>query len=462
MSLVAYDASSDEESDYDEEEAPKAIIVQKPDKNAAVQKQVDKPIANAATTNGHISDEEDDFIPANEAEDEKDAVSNFAKFLPRPKNEAKLADILENFAKPTFNALPTPKAISAQVEIQEEDDEFLHKKATPDIIEKPIKDVENKKGPVKITIPSLKNFQDVDKEMADKAKNRNFTNNKKSSGSSGLLSILPKAKSEQSFAKTPSSTGGDNKPVATNTATTTTSVKPAIPAFVPDTVKHRRPATSTEDVERSKPTKKKLNNQTKKTQISKNVDSDGSADEDMGSGDFFSFNTDQSLPEVSANEINALVAKKAAKIVETTTKYLQASEAQHSSETEQMQVDQQELEQSRKRYHEEQQLNPEAIQALMGGSTKRRRQQQSDIQVIDINSSQVLPDKEEWMRTALASSTTYQPTGVLVDEEPASGTRRKHQITYLAHKAKANEAELQAMWSANRQNRRATQSKYGF
>ena len=158
------------------------------------------------------------------------------------------------------------------------------------------------------------------------------------------------------------------------------------------------------------------------------------------------------------------MAKKAAKIAETTTKYLNEAETLKTQELERMQTEeQQNLENSRKRYHQEQQqLNPEAVQALVGGSAKRRRQQKDDIQVIDIDSEQVLPNKEEWMRTALASSTTYQPTGVLVDEEPASGTRRKHQITYLAHKAKANEAELQAMWSANRQNRRATQNKYGF
>ncbi|KAI8119586.1 hypothetical protein FF38_00721 [Lucilia cuprina] len=458
MSLVAYDASSDEESDY-EDEAPKAIVIEKPTKVPAVPQQPEK----LAAGNGHISDDEDDFLPT-PVENEKDFVNNLSTLLPKPKNNANLADILESFAKPTFNALPTPKAITTQTDIEEEDDEFLHKKPNEEIIEKPNKNNDVKKLPVKITIPSLKNFKDVEKEMADKAKYKSSINPTRTSSTSGLLSILPKAKSEQNFAKCTNSSGADNI-----NQHTTKCEKPIMPAFVPDTVKHRRPATNTEDVDRLKSTKKKHHlNQAKQISASshKTADSDESGDEDnntdAATGDFFSFNTDQSLPEVSVNEINALVAKKAAKIVETTANYLKSTNNQNGNAVEEMQIDEQELAASRKRYHQDQQLHPEALQALAGSSTKRRRQQQSDIQVIDINSSQVLPNKDEWMRTALASSTTYQPTGVLVDEEPATGTRRKHQITYLAHKAKANEAELQAMWSANRQNRRATQSKYGF
>lgn len=448
MSLVAYDASSDEESDYEEEPNSKAIIIPK------VQQLQSKVIV----ANDHISDEDDDFIPPVK-DNEKASVSSLSQLLPKPKNAANLAEILESFAKPTFIALPTPKVVETQAHIEEVDDEFLHKKSYREIIEKPNKNYDVKKLPVKITVPSLKNFLDVDKEIADKAKNKcTFSHTK--SRSSGLLSILPKAKSEQNFAKVASTPKGDNK-----TENTNNTVKPAKPAFIPDSVKHRRPATNTEDVDRLKPTAKKFGNQTCKTptESNKSADSDESGDEDNTAiGDFFSFNSIETLPEVSAKEINALVAKKAAKIVETTTNYLKATESKNANEVEQMQIDQQELELSGKRYHQDQQLNSEALQALVGGSTKRRRLQQSDIQVIDINSSHVMPNKEEWMRTALASSTTYQPTGVLVDEEPASGTRRKHQITYLAHKAKANEAELQAMWSANRQNRRATQSKYGF
>ena len=450
MSLVAYDASSDEDTDY-EDDAPKAVVVEKVIPLPPTELHV------KVSTNGHISDEDDDFM-VNANETDHTSVTSLAQLLPKPKNNTNLVDVLESFAKPTFEVLPTPKAVNVPQEIEEEDDEFLHKKPSDEIIEKPQKITETKKMPIIITIPSLKNFHDVDKEMAEKAKNKNVPDQTKLKKSSGLLGLLPKAKSEQNFAKTNNNLKSEDSNEASGSIN---SIKPVKLAFVPDSVKHRRPAANTEDVDRTKSNKKKTPSQVAtKTQINKTADSDESGDEESGSGDFFSFNIDQSLPEVSANEINALVAKKAAKIAEITTKYLNKNET--VSGEDQIQIDEQQLENSRKRLHHDEPLNHEAFQALVGGSSKRRRQQQDDIQIIDINSEQVLPNKEEWMRTALASSTTYQPTGVLVDEEPASGTRRKHQITYLAHKAKANEAELQAMWSANRQNRRATQSKYGF
>jgi len=191
------------------------------------------------------------------------------------------------------------------------------------------------------------------------------------------------------------------------------------------------------------------------------VNASDSEDDDEGTGDFFSLNSEQKLPEVSTNEISALVAKRAAKMVEASSKYLEEIAEKEAAEAEATRLEEEQTQLAQKRYHE-QQLNSEAMDALVGKNAKRRRKEAKEMQVIDIVGSQVMPDREEWMRTALASSTTFQPTGVLTDEEPVAGTRRKHQITYLAHKAKANEAELQAMWSANRQTRRATQSKYGF
>lgn len=454
MSLVAYDTSSDEDTDFDDE-ASASILVKKSAERTTLSPLAEQKLQISA--NGHISDEDDDFPSATNETDHTSVIS-LAEILPKPKNNTSLVDVLESFAKPTFEVLPIPKTINNPQEIKEEDDEFLHKKPSQEIIEKPQNATGIRKMPVKITIPALKNFQDVEKDMAQKLRNKSIPDQIKLKGSSGLLNLLPKAKSERNFAKINNASKADKpEQILSNK----NEAKPVAVAFVPDSVKHKRPATNTEDVDRTKHNKKKASNQTAtKTPLNKRTDSDESGDEDNGIGDFFSFNTDQTLPEVSLNEINALVAKKAAKIAEITTKCLDENEA-HNSEG-QIQVDEEQLENTKKRMHHEETLNREALKALVGGSSKRRRQQQDDIQVIDINSEQVLPNKEEWMRTALASSTSYQPTGVLVDKEPASGTRRKHQITYLAHKAKANEAELQAMWSANRQNRRATQSKYGF
>ncbi|KAH8263765.1 hypothetical protein KR038_000474 [Drosophila bunnanda] len=472
MSLVAYAASSDEESENEEGEENSTPQVE-------VFKSQAKPSIEAkpsVTTSGHISDEDDDFVPQEVSLQELKPAGRLTLALPKPKaagpskQETRDEDVDELMA-PAFAKLPMPRTAlaSGPAIIEEKDDEFLHKKALPVQIEKP--PPPPVKGRVKISIPSLRDFSDVDQEKADKLKNK--VDKPVAPKGSGLLSMLPQAKSERNFAKTSSSE------VSGNSTSTTPAPKPdtsntaqprSAPAFVPDTVKQRRAAHNTEGVDGLKASGHKKDTDGKdssKTTQSKPAAklvnaSDSEEDDDEGSsGDFFSLNAEHKLPEVSSNEISALVAKRAAKMVEASSKYLEEIAEREAAEAEAARLEEEHVQQAQKRYHE-QQLNAEAMDALVGKNAKRRRKEAKEMQVIDISGSQVLPDRDEWMRTALASSTTFQPTGVLTDEEPVAGTRRKHQITYLAHKAKANEAELQAMWSANRQTRRATQSKYGF
>lgn len=449
MSLVAYAASSDEESD-NEEESP------------APQVQVMKPQSTVATS-GDISDDDDDFVPQEVSLQElKPPQGRLTLALPKPKVTVSQGTDVEDQVAPAFAQLPMPRTKPAvKTIIEEKDDEFLHKKAIPVEVEKPPPPPVKQR--VKISIPSLREFSDVDKEKAEKAKKDGKPTVPKGSG---LLSMLPQAKSERNFAKNSS---------MESTASSAPSQPPnnqekprATPAFVPDTVKQRRAAHNTEGVDGLKSVQKK---NPEGGDSSKSVQqkvlkplvnaSDSEEDDDEGNGDFFSLNSEQNLPEVSSNEISALVAKRAAKMVEASNKYLEELAEKEAAEAEEARLQEEQLHQAQKRY-QEQQLNTEAMDALVGKNAKRRRKEAKEMQVIDISGTQVMPDRDEWMRTALASSTTYQPTGVLTDEEPVAGTRRKHQITYLAHKAKANEAELQAMWSANRQTRRATQSKYGF
>ncbi|KAH8274948.1 hypothetical protein KR018_002028 [Drosophila ironensis] len=438
MSLVAYAASSDEDSENEEEPLGPSVEILKP-KNQP---------ERTAPTNGHISDEDDDFVPQEVSLQElKPPPGRLTLALPKPKAAALPEDDVEveEEVAPAFAKLPMPRTKpSSKPAIEEADDEFLHKKAQP--VEPP-----PAKGRVRISIPSLRDFSDVDKEKAEKAKKEGKPSAPKGSG---LLSILPQAKSERNFAKN----SVTEPPAAAKDKPRTT------PAFVPDTVKQRRAAHNTEGVDGPKATLKK-NKEEKvpmKPAIPLVAASDSEEEEEEGAGDFFSLHSEHKLPEVSSNEISALVAKRAARMVEASSKYLDemASEAAAAEEARLEEEEQRQM--AQKRYHERQ-LDNEAMDALVGKNAKRRRKEAKEMmQVIDISGSEVLPDRDEWMRTALASSTTYQPTGVLNDDEPVAGTRRKHQITYLAHKAKANEAELQAMWSANRQTRRATQSKYGF
>ncbi|EDW30905.1 GL12477 [Drosophila persimilis] len=479
MSLVAYAASSDEESENEDDNTGPQVELIRPQSTTNTTGTAALPVKEKLF-NGHISDEDDDFVPQEASLQQLKITSGrLSLALPKPKvafEEIQEEDVHEQVTLP-FAKLPMPRAAAVgKVFIEEKDDEFLHKKPVPiegDALEKPPPPPVKER--VKISIPSLRDFSDVDKEKAEKLKNKDTKPNMPKG--CGLLSLLPQAKSERNFAK--SSSAEAAKPT-TNTATTpkSTSTMPqpraTAPAFVPDTVKHRRAAHNTEGVDGVKSSAKKplpntqgasvAQNQQKKPSAALVNVSDSDEDDDEGSGDFFSLNTEQKLPEVSSNEISALVAKRAAKMVEASGKYLDemaARDAAEAAEAEAARLQDEQMLHAQKRYHE-QQLDPEAMDALVGKNAKRRRKETKDIQVIDISGSQVLPDREEWMRTALASSTTFQPTGVLTDEEPVAGTRRKHQITYLAHKAKANEAELQAMWSANRQTRRATQSKYGF
>jgi len=103
-------------------------------------------------------------------------------------------------------------------------------------------------------------------------------------------------------------------------------------------------------------------------------------------------------------------------------------------------------------------LDDEAIAKLCGGSKRKRTAMQAEL--IDINETEIRPDKDEWLMKAL---TEEKPTRSHKKSGGPSGqSKRKHQITYLAYQAKANEQDLQNQWSQNRMTKRQTQSKYGF
>uniref|UniRef100_A0A1B0B996 Proline-rich protein PRCC n=1 Tax=Glossina palpalis gambiensis TaxID=67801 RepID=A0A1B0B996_9MUSC len=392
------------------------------------------------------------FIMKEDLAKEHASTKNCSLLLPMPKKEVETQQVSPcTDIKLALSKLPPVKIAKMEnKQIVELDDEFLHRKDkllhnSPMV--KPTHNPSTKcPNPVKIMIPSIKDFDDVNGELASKAKckQQSLANLSKRSG---LLSILPKPKSELGFTKS-----------LPHKAITSPEVsRPIAPAFIPDTVARARPASNTENIDgrnvRSLQTSMKASKS-----CSDNEASDEEATNENSITDFFSLERNEKLPKVCTNEINAMVAKRAAEIVESANKHCR----REISTAKEPKEEQGELELEHASVNKEKLDAMEAIKALAGSSIKRKRYELEDIQMTDLTSEQVLPNRDEWMRTALASSTTYQSTGVLVDEEPASGTRRKHQITYLAHKAKANEAELQAMWAANRQTRRATQNKYGF
>lgn len=410
MSLVAYAASSDEDSDCDSTEETNTVPVAQPSQSSTSTevKNTHKP---SKTLN----------LPQ-------------PKQIIRDKNGPRENDEDDDKVGGLNLKLPAPK--KSQIIVEETDDEFLRKKVEPSLVERPTKTKpSNVRQPVRITIPSLAELgvDDV------KPTGRSFSLGPKPQKSSGLLNVLPPPKFDAFFGKQ------NKKPESTSTSTTSdASTKPSITkttSLVPDSVSNRMKQVAA---------KPKTPSEKKSTLGVNENNSDGSDNEDDDGGDFFSLNTDDKLPEVSASEISAMVAKKANKMAEF-------SRNLNEEESSTIEGDNS-VHPTSSRVPSTDNIN---IEALIGARAAKRSRK-GDIQFIDISQDQVTSSKDGWIRNQLQSETQFIPTGRLSTGDPGAGTKKKHQITYLAHQAKTNEAELQAMWAANRQSRRQTQSKYGF
>lgn len=397
MSLVAYAASSDEDSDHEN-------LEQSNPEPAKQNHSIWKGQQNGQQTSKSLN-------------------------LPQPKHSISSEVVVKVVSENFKLNLPAPKRSQT---IFEDDDEFLHKKVDASLVEKPTNPKQgNVRKPVKITIPSL---ADLDSEEEEKSTKKCPSIGPNMPKSNSLLGILPPPKFNVSFGEP------KEKPDSTPTGMTEPSTTKNI-SLVPHSVANKLKQIPTKFMKQS----------------SLSVDhhnSDESENEEDEGVDFFSLNAEDKLPEVCASEINAMVAKKATQMSEF-SKNLKHSEqnaaevneyADHSSSS------------SSSNVPEREQIN---FEALIGARAAKRAKKE-DIQFIDISQDQVTSNQHKWTWNQLQNETQYQPTGRLVVGDPGTGTKKKHQITYLAYQAKANEAELQAMWANNRQSRRQTQSKYGF
>lgn len=105
-------------------------------------------------------------------------------------------------------------------------------------------------------------------------------------------------------------------------------------------------------------------------------------------------------------------------------------------------------------------FDEKAIEYLCGKrGTKRKEMTKADI--IEINGEDIKPDQREWLVKALTEEPVQRPVS-MQSCGINSQSKKKHQITYLAHQAKAMELELKNQWSQNRMARKQTKSKYGF
>nr|XP_026492730.1 proline-rich protein PRCC [Vanessa tameamea]XP_026492731.1 proline-rich protein PRCC [Vanessa tameamea] len=318
-----------------------------------------------------------------------------------------------------FIQLPQPS--SKKKVVLEEDDEFLHKKElTADL-----------KPKSRITIPSLNDFKDVD--VPTSSSKTRATNGKKSS----LLNMLPQPR---------------------NALTIKRPLVPNVIAQKPNKISTKKKSTLVS------PTK--TSNADTNGLINEHTDE---SDNDEVENDFFSIN--KPVVDFTVEDIPLTVEE----TVETVKKQPRNIESYFKKDHVELQT---ELEESNsiEQYDNVQRiettecagvsssneavLDDEAILKLCGTRGKRKRE---EIQLVDVNQQEVLNEARELLMKGLMEDTSKrQSVSKKHGNEPTHQQRRKHQITYLAHQAKANESELQNQWANNRMTKRQTQSKYGF
>lgn len=107
-------------------------------------------------------------------------------------------------------------------------------------------------------------------------------------------------------------------------------------------------------------------------------------------------------------------------------------------------------------------FDDKAIEYLCGKrGIKRKNKEIEEANIIEINGEDIKPDEREWLVKALTEEPVQRPVS-MQGGGVNSQSKKKHQITYLAHQAKAMEMELKNQWAQNRMTRKQTQSKYGF
>lgn len=106
-------------------------------------------------------------------------------------------------------------------------------------------------------------------------------------------------------------------------------------------------------------------------------------------------------------------------------------------------------------------FDDKAIEYLCGRrGVKRKPKEIEDVNIIEISGEDIKPDERDWLVKALTEEPVQRP--ISMQGGVNSQSKKKHQITYLAHQAKAMEMELKNQWAQNRLTRKQTQSKYGF
>ncbi|XP_017889118.1 proline-rich protein PRCC [Ceratina calcarata] len=388
--------------------------------------------------------------------------------------DMQITEINESSEKIHFNKLPKPKNSTRNVEDFIEEDDILPKKEIELKAEKLIK---RGRAPVKITVPSLSEFKDLENDNESK-----------------INKIKPSNKGTKLFALLPPPKGTDVK-----------STNSLIPSAVKTTAKTAQPKVqpvtnmSTKDLNIRKVTKL-----TTKGSLGVSYDSNSEDEDDISianSGknsttDFFALEATNSvagldMPESSNTSIGLSKfnseLENDPKQTDSTFVYLADSSDPNITKTNNpqktlvsniMNLPKEEIllknkaEVGPKLPIPEQEYNVDiegnvafddkAIEYLCGRrGMKRKPKEIEEANVIEINGEDIKPDEREWLVKALTEEPVQRPIS-MQSGGVNSQSKKKHQITYLAHQAKAMEMELKNQWAQNRLTRKQTQSKYGF
>lgn len=105
-------------------------------------------------------------------------------------------------------------------------------------------------------------------------------------------------------------------------------------------------------------------------------------------------------------------------------------------------------------------FDDKAIEYLCGRRGVKRKNEFENVEILDINGEDIKPDERDWLVKALTEEQVVRP--VSANAGPSGQSKKKHQITYLAHQAKSMELELKTQWAQSNHNRQQSRSKYGF
>lgn len=94
-----------------------------------------------------------------------------------------------------------------------------------------------------------------------------------------------------------------------------------------------------------------------------------------------------------------------------------------------------------------------------------KKNRKEEIKFIDIRADDALVGNREILLKTISQEKSMNRSSHSKKKNvggPTSVQKRKHQMSYLAHQAKARELELKNSWADNRATKRQTQSRYGF